>query len=594
MHPERSPMKKWDFSGYATKNDIKCTDGRIIRSNAFQHHDGAKVPLVWQHMRNTPENILGHAILEHREDGVYTYGVFNSTENGQRAKTLVKEGDITSLSIFANGLKQDGPNVTHGNIREVSLVLSGANPGAVIENVSMSHGEIMFDIDAEDVVIYSGETLQHEDEEDDLTFEEIIDGMTPEQAHVLYSLVGQAAAGELDLDEEEDEEESEDEDEDYEDEELEESEDEDEDEEYYEEDEDAEHSAGGTNMPRNVFEGQEDNLNELAHDAFETIMSAASKGSMSEAFIEHAGEYGITNIEMLFPDHKNVTNQPTFIQREMGWVSKVMSGVHHTPFSRIKSIHADITKEEARALGYIKGNEKLEEVFELMNRVTGPQTIYKKQKLDRDDIIDITDFDVVAWLKAEMRMMLDEELARAFLVGDGREVTDKSKIKAVNIRPIASDDDLYAHKIRVASDATPEAVVEEIIRSRAVYRGKGTPTFYTTPAYRAELMLQKDRNGRRIYRTEAELAADLGVTAIVEVPVMSGVKNGENTVEGIIVNLKDYTVGADKGGAVNFFDDFDIDFNQEKFLIETRCSGALTLPKSALVIERMPAAVAGE
>lgn len=580
-------MKKWDFSGYATKNDIKCTDGRIIRSNAFQHHDGAKVPLVWQHMRNTPENILGHAILEHREDGVYAYGVFNSSKNGQQAKTLVKEGDITSLSIFANGLKQDGPNVTHGNIREVSLVLSGANPGAVIENVSMSHGELMFDIDAEDVVIFSGETLQHEDEEE-LTFEEIIEGMTPEQAHVLYALVGQAAAGELELDDEEDEDEEDEEEIDEDEEEI------DEDEEDYEEDEEAEHSSGGNHMSRNVFETTEDNLDELAHDAFNTIKAsalAAGKTTLSEAFMQHADDYGIKNIEMLFPDHKNVTNQPTFIQREMGWVSKVMSGVHHTPFSRIKSTHADITKDEARARGYIKGNEKIEEVFELLNRVTGPQTVYKKQKLDRDDIIDITDFDVVAWLKAEMRMMLDEELARAFLVGDGREVTDASKIKAANIRPIASDADLYAHKIRIAADATPEAVVEEVIRSRAIYRGKGTPTFFTTPAYRAELMLQKDRNGRRIYRTEAELAADLGVSSIVEVPVMAGAKNGNNAVEAIIVNLKDYTVGADKGGAVNFFDDFDIDFNQEKFLIETRCSGALTLPKSALIIERLPAEV---
>ena len=577
-------MENFDFSGWATRNDLKCSDGRIIRKDAFKSNDGQKVPLVWNHQHSDPNEVLGHAVLENRDEGVYAYCKFNDTESGRTAKLLVQHGDVNALSIYANQLKQQGPNVMHGNIRELSLVLAGANPGAFIESI-IKHGEES----DEEGIIYTGEniTLSHSEpaeepkksEEEELkhaddkkedtkvaeepkknegeeTVADVFNTLNEKQKTVVYAMIGQAL-------------------------------------------EDNNNSEGGDEeMKHNVFDKDTDNQeNVLSHDAMETIIADGKRyGSLKESFLAHAEEYGIKEIETLFPEPKSLNNPPEFIKREMGWVQKVMSGVHRTPFSRIKSSFADITEDDARAKGYIKSKLKKEEVFSLLKRTTTPTTIYKKQKLDRDDVIDITDFDVVAWLKSEMRMMLDEEIARAILVGDGRLASSDDKINESNIRPIWKDEDLYNIKatIEVDAAATPDqkakAAIRAIIKSRKNYKGSGNPALYTTEDFLTDCLLLEDMNGRVIYDTEEKLRTALRVSSIITVPVMEGLtrKDDEGNdldLLGIIVNLNDYNVGADKGGAINMFDDFDIDYNQQKYLIETRCSGALIKPFSAISIE---------
>ena len=563
----------YDFSGWATRNNIKCSDGRTILRDAFKHNDGQTVPLVWNHQHNESANVLGHAVLENREEGVYAYCTFNDTEAGQNAKLLVEHGDVTALSIYANKLKQNGGNVMHGTIREVSLVLAGANPGAFIDNV-IRHGE-----DCEDeAVIYTGEelVLQHADDQNnnkgdaemdnkgEKTIQDVFDTLTEEQKNVVYALIGQAledqSMAQSGLDDD-----------------------------YLE-------FGGDEEMKHNVFEGREtEKENVLSHDAMETIFKDAKRyGSLKESFLAHANDYGIKDIEWLFPDAKNVNMPPDFIKRDDSYVQKVMRGVHHVPFSRIKSMHADITADQARAKGYIKGKLKKEEVFTLLKRTTSPTTIYKKQKLDRDDVIDITDFDVVAWLKMEMRMMLDEEIARAILVGDGRLSSDDDKINEMCIRPIATDADLYCvkAKVSVASAATEDeiakAFIRTVIKSRKEYKGSGSPTLFTTEDILTNCLLLEDKNGRIIYDTVEKLATALRVKEIVTVEVMEGAKTKveeqEKPLMALMVNLVDYYVGADKGGAVNMFDDFDIDYNQQKYLMETRCSGALVKPFSAIAV----------
>lgn len=564
--------KGYDFSGWATKNDILCSDGRTIRKDAFKDNDGKTVPLVWNHSHNDPNNVLGHCVLENRDEGVYTYGTFNDTEQGKNAKSLVEHGDVTALSIWANKLKQNRGDVLHGDIKEVSLVLAGANIGACIDSV-IRHGEES----EEEAVIYSGEdivlahadtTTKSENKEEDKsmadtnekTVKDVFDTLNEEQKKVVYALIGQAleSAG---ADEEDNMEHSE--------------------------------SEGGNEMKHNVFEQDEMNGNDtLSHAEMEAIIADGKRfGSMKESFLAHAEEYGIKSIDYLFPEPKTLNNPPEFIKRDMGWVSKVMGTVHHTPFSRIKSMFADITEDEARAKGYIKGKLKKEEVFSLLKRTTTPTTVYKKQKMDRDDVIDITDFDVIAWLKSEMRMMLDEEIARAILIGDGRLSSSDDKINESNIRPIVSDDDLYTikSKVTVAANATgadkAKAFIDQVIRSRKEYKGSGNPTLFTTEDMVTECLLLEDKIGHKLYNTEAELATTMRVKEIVTVEVMEGLKDkNSKEVAGIIVNLADYNVGADKGGSVNMFDDFDIDYNQQKYLIETRCSGALVKPYSAITL----------
>lgn len=568
---------KYDFSGYATKFNVKCSDGRTILKDAFKHLDGQTVPLVWQHLHSEPSNILGHAILENREDGVYTYGKFNDTDGGKNGKELVKHGDIQALSIYANQLKQKGDVVLHGTIREVSLVLTGANPEARIDNLNFAHSDGSYDVDETEALIYSGVGLDTEEKDmsknedvvehaDDETVGDIFESLSDKQKDVVYIMLAKALEG---AEEDDDDEE-----------------------------ETAKHSdEGGNIMKKNAFDVTEENEGAvLSHADFQVIIEDAKKnGSLKEAVLAHAGEtYGIENIDFLFPDARNLDNPPSFISREMNWVSGVLSGTHHSPFSRIKSTHADITADEARALGYVKGNLKKEEIIKLLKRTTTPTTIYKKQKLDRDDLIDITDLDVVAWLKAEMRMMLDEEIARAILVSDGRDAASEDKINTDNIRPIYNDEDMYAHKVQVANDMATKDLIDEFIRAREHYKGSGSPKLYTTTSVLTDMLLLKDTLGRRLYETKASLAGALMVSDIVEVPVMAGVTRVDDEdasfeLLGIVVNLKDYNIGADKGGAVNMFDDFDIDYNQYKYLIETRISGALTKPKSALVFERAAA-----
>lgn len=584
---EHMKPQNYDFDGWATKNDVQCSDGRIIRHNAFIDNDGAQVPLVWNHIHSTPNNVLGHAYLENRDEGVYAYGTFNDTEAGQNAKKLVQNGDITGLSIYANRLKQNGPNVTHGCIREVSLVYATANPEAYIENV-IAHGD---DTPLEDeVIIYSGDqellhsdsdkgdkNMEENEKKEGKTIEDIIATMSEEQKQAMYALVG--AALEEKGEKVETAEHSDD------------------------DDETLQHSyeGGYDDMKFNAFEGgnmtgsQESTLNTLSHSETEAIFEDARRGSLKDAVLAHSQEYGIEHIDYLFPDARNVTNQPTFIQRDMGWVQGVMSEVSHSPFSRIKSVFADITADAARAKGYIKGKLKKEEVFTLLKRTTTPTTIYKKQKMDRDDIIDITDFDVVVWIKAEMRMMLDEEIARAILVGDGRLTSDDDHINENNIRPIWKDAELYTIKKRItfAKEATDDDKAKEFIKAcikaRKDYKGSGNPTLYTTEDILTDLLLLTDVNGRDMYDSVEKLATKLRVSKIVTVPVMEGLTREDTgktyNLMGLIVNLSDYKVGADKGGAVNLFDDFDIDYNQQKYLIETRCSGALVVPYSAIAIE---------
>lgn len=576
---------KYDFSGWATRNNIKCSDGRTILKDAFKQHDGQTVPLVWNHQHNESANVLGHAVLENRDEGVYAYCTFNDTEAGKNAKLLVEHGDVTALSIYANQLKQKGSNVMHGTIREVSLVLAGANPGAFIDSV-IRHGEFCED----EAVIYTGEelTLQHADDNasdkedkvdekdkkgddkvdnNEKTIQDVFDTLNEEQKNVVYALIGQAledkSMAQSAIEENEN---------------------------------NIEEDGGEQEMKHNVFEGKETENNDvLSHDAMETILKDAKRyGSLKESFLAHAESYGIKDIEWLFPDAKNVNMPPDFIKRDDSYVQKVMRGVHHVPFSRIKSMHANITADEARAKGYIKGNRKKEEVFTLLKRTTTPTTIYKKQKLDRDDVVDITDFDVVAWLKMEMRMMLDEEIARAILVGDGRLSDSDDKINETCIRPISKDDDLYCVKASVAAaaaatdDDIAKAFIKTVIKSRKEYKGSGSPTLFTTEDVITNCLLLEDKNGRVIYDTVDKLATALRVKEIVAVEVMEGAKTTVNKVEkplmAIMVNLVDYYVGADKGGAVNMFDDFDIDYNQQKYLMETRCSGALVKPYSAVAV----------
>ena len=566
-------MKTFDFSGWATRNNLKCSDGRTIMKDAFKHNDGQTVPLVWNHQHDDPLNILGHALLENREEGVYAYCKFNETESGKNAKLLVEHGDISSLSIYANQLKQNGSNVLHGAIREVSLVLAGANPGAFIDAV-IRHGETS----DEEAIIYTGKniSLYHSDEkkedkpvdekkpdekkDTEETVADVFETLNEKQKTVVYAMIGQA------LEEKEEPEDNNNNDD----------------------------SKGGNKvMKHNVFDKEDTTQKDvLSHSDMEAIFSDVKRyGSLRDAVLAH----GIENIDYLFPDAKNVTDTPQFIQREMGWVQKVMKSVHHTPFSRIKSIFADITEEDARAKGYIKGDLKKDEVFSLLKRTTTPTTIYKKQKLDRDDVVDIVDFDVVAWLKSEMRVMLDEEIARAVLVGDGRLSSSDDKINEQNIRPIWTDADLYTIKapVTVAANATADekakAFIRAAIKSRKNYKGSGEPTLYTTEDVLTDCLLMEDTTGRVIYDSVSKLATALRVKEIVTVPVMenlSRVVNGTTyNLMGIIVNLTDYNIGADKGGAVNMFDDFDIDYNAQKYLIETRCSGALIKPYSAIALE---------
>lgn len=561
--------KKYDFSGWATKNNLRCSDGRTILKDAFKHNDGQTVPLVWNHQHNDPLNVLGHALLENRESGVYAYCTFNDTEAGKNAKMLVEHGDVTALSIYANQLRQKGGNVEHGVIREVSLVLAGANPGAFIDSI-LRHGEAS----DEEGVIYTGEmlVLAHADEEPkeemkeedkevdkkEKTVKDVVDSMSEEQRNVMYALIGQALEGK-----------------------------------------NVEHSnienGGEDEMKHNVFDNEnvKENNDVLTHAEEEAILRDAKRyGSLRESCLQH----GITNIDAagyLFPEFKNTNREPEFIQRDMGWVSKVMAGVHRTPFSRIKSLQANITEDEARALGYIKGKQKKEEVFTLLKRTTDPQTVYKKQKLHRDDVLDITDFDVVAFVKREMRMMLEEEIARAILIGDGRLTSSDDHISDQHIRSIANDDALYAihHQVTPAAE-TPEALakamIRESLRARKDYKGSGEPTLFCSESVLTEMLLLEDANGRVIYDSVAKLATAMRVKEIVTVPVMEEAKNNAKTKDilGIIVNLRDYNIGADKGGAVSMFEDFDIDYNAQKYLIETRCSGALTKPYSAIVLEK--------
>lgn len=555
--------EKFDFAGWATKNDIRCADGRTIKKDAFKECDNTTVPLVWQHQHDGPDNILGHALLENKENGVYAYCSFNDSPNAEAAKDAVRHGDITHMSIYANKLQQDGGNVLHGVIREVSLVLAGANPGACIEFPVLSHGD---DDDIREAIIRTGEDLilSHNDENNNeqkdedskmanKTVEDVINTMNEEQQNVLYYLIGVTADREFEEGDDED-------------------------------------------MKHNAFENDEMTMDALAHDAMDTIIGDAKKfGSLRESFLAHADDYGIEQIDYLFPDAQNVTNTPQFIQRKTDWVSTFMSKTHHTPFSKIKSLFADITEDDARAKGYIKGNMKKEEVFTLLKRSTSPTTIYKKQKLDRDDIVDITDFDVVSWIKTEMRGMLDEEIARACLVGDGRLSSSDEKINESNIRPIWKDDDFYTIKALVEkeTDDTEESVAKKFIKacikSRKNYKGSGSPTLFTTSDMITECLLIEDGVGRRIYNSINDLATALRVSNIVEVEVMENLKREDagvtKTLMAIIVNPIDYNIGADMGGAINMFDDFDIDYNQMKYLLETRCSGALVKPYSAIAIE---------
>lgn len=607
-------LKKYDFSGWATRSNIKCSDGRIIANDAFKDNDGQTVPLVWSHEHNDPASVLGHALLENRGDGVYAYCSFNNSENGQNAKRIVEHRDVAALSIYANQLEQTGDIVSHGNIREVSLVLAGANPGAYIENI-MSHSGL--EIEEEAIIHNDGgidtepgeiedaqndeeetdnqdtqeeiqdepeekeetkeepaqneetqeennmsEVIEHADGQDtaqnnqssggsDKTVQEVFDTLTDEQKEVVYFLVGQAV-------------------------------------------EDAKkgstgNTEGGQEMKQDVFEGDSYTADEnvLSHDDMQVIFrDAKSNGSLRDSVLKHSAEYGIENIEWLFPEHKNLKNAPDFIRRTpSAWVDKVMNGVSKTPFSRIRMVFADITADQARAKGYTKGNRKIEEVFGLLKRKVGPTTIYKKQKLDRDDIIDITDFDIVSWMKTEMRMMLDEEIARAAMFGDGRSPLEEDKIKEDCVIPAISDDPLYTitHVVEVPEGMTEEeALLDAAILGAVDYQGSGNLTAFMRRVTLSKSLLLKDGFKHRLYKDASEVALAMNVKDIEEVPVDVMPED----VLALLIDLSDYTIGADKGGSVNMFEDFDIDFNQQKYLIETRCSGALTKPYSAIVLKK--------
>lgn len=576
----------FDFCGWATRTNVKCSDGRTIMSGAFDDMDGKKVPLVWNHDHENLRSVIGHSLLKVRPEGVYCYNKLNDSTDGNEARIRVNNGDLDSLSIYANQIKQTGTNVVHGNIREVSLVLAGANPGAFIDTV-ISHSD---DCD-EEAIIYNSEIIhsadvEHADEKsepknesksesssDDETIDEVIKSMTPTQRDVMFALIGQALGETGD-----------------------------------ESDDDDNNSEEGDNVKHNVFDAESTTDNtELVHSALDNIIAEAKTGySMKRIYndylashteeapaIQHAATYGVEPVDMLFPEAKTINTTPEFVQRDMGWVSTLMGSVHHTPFSRIKSVFADITADEARARGYMKGKLKHDEVITLLKRTTTPQTVYKRQRMDRDDIIDITDFDVVAWLKAEMRMMLDEEIARAVLVGDGRSSASDDKISEEHIRPIWKDDDFYTIKasFTTASDASKdaEAFIDTAIRSRKDYKGSGNPILFTTEDMLTDMLLLKDQIGHYMYNSVTDLATRLRVRQIVTVEVMENqtrsVASKTHTLKGVIVNPTDYNIGADRGGAINMFDDFDIDYNQQKYLIETRISGALIKPYSAIAIE---------
>ena len=588
--------KTFDFSGYATRVDLKCSDGAIIREDAFKHQNGETVPLVWQHLHNGPENILGHAMLEHRKDGVYAYASFNDSEQGRNAKELVRHGDVKALSIYANKLVRRGVDVLHGAIREVSLVLSGANPGAYIDNVVIAHGD-SYETSEDEAIIYTGlsfetqaEAIEHADDskEPDMaekTVGDIFETLTEEQKNVVYYMIGEALseAG---------------------------ADDEAEHSALYENDDYISHNDGEETitMTRNVFESlahgtpMDEGLS-LSHSDIKSIFAEGErKNSLKEAVIAHATTYGIENIDMLFPDAKTIGNRPEFIKRRTEWVASVLTDTHHSPFSRIKTILADITEDDARAKGYIKASMKKEEWFTLAKRVTTPQTVYKKQKLDRNDILDITDFDVVIWVKEEMRLMLDEEIAAAALVGDGRSAGDPDKIKSPSptadgegIRAIALDASYYAYKVEwAAADADDIPFVDRVMTSLVDYTGSGSPKLYTSPQILAGLLVERDTLGRRMYSSRAELATAMGVSAIVDIPASilaranfqttEGAVTTTHSLKGIVANLRDYTFGSDAGGKTTLFDDFDIDFNQQKYLLEARLSGTLIKPFSAATL----------
>ena len=627
--------EKFDFSGWATRNDLECSDGRIIRKDAFADDDGKTVPLVWMHQHNDPENVLGHAMLVNEKDGVRAYGVFNNTDMGRLAKELVSNGDIKYMSICANKLKQNGSNVLHGAIREVSLVLAGANPGALIDNPMLQHSDGSIEYELGEAIIYSGYELCHADDDKDeesekeeemkkdKTVQDVLATFNEEQKQLLYYLVGTAAGADDGLDKSEDEVKHADSDKDgntlkdiFEtlneeqknvlyflvgkakeeadgkatNEESDEDDDEGEDEE--------------KSMKHNVFDQDYDDTTVLTHADMSAVLADAKRcGSFKQAlesYAENTLQHSINDIQMLFPEEKNVTDgAPAFVKRDDAWVTTVFNNVHKSPFSRVKTVFANITEDDARAKGYIKGKQKKEEVFGLLKRTTTPQTVYKLQKFDRDDVIDITDFDVVAWVKGEMRVMLNEEIARAVLVGDGRASGAEDKINEQNIRPIWKDDDFYTiHKgVKIAPTATnydkAEAIIEASLRARKDYKGSGTPDAFFDPDTITTMLLAKDTTGRRIYSSIADLASALRVKNIYEVPVFEGLEREDkqakkHTLLGIIVNLTDYNIGADKGGSVNLFDDFDIDYNKFTYLIETRCSGALVRPYSAIVIETDP------
>ena len=591
---------KFDFSGWATKNDLTCSDGRTIKHNAFKENDGQRVPLVWQHGHQAVDNVLGHALLENRDEGVYAYCALNDTPAADNAKELVKHGDVKALSIYANRLDQRGADVIHGNIVEVSMVLSGANPGALIDNVALEHSDGSWTESEDEAIIYSGLTLSHDsgditedtysmdddevyDEDDDMTVADVLETLDDDQRLAVAALI-EEISGDVDED-----------DEDYDDDEY------DVDDEDYEEDyeEDAEHGdfGGDTLMHSNIFEG--DALYsvgpQLSHAEEEQIFAEARMPGMTlrSAVLAHAADYGIKNPELLFPDATNLDPEPQRIMRENSWVSRVLQGSKHTPFSRVKTQWSNLTADELRAKGYVKASRKKDVVYEIANRKTEPTTVYNKTKIDRDDVLDITTFNVVAWMQQNLRYSLEEELARAVLIGDGRKVSDENKIKEANIRPIWTDDELFSHKVLIDKDAKTADIIDAVRRSRKFYKGSGSPVLFTTNAFVCDMLEIKDLNQRYVYETKQAVANALNVTDVIEVEVMEGAKrevSGKTqNLLGIIVNMQDYTMGSDKGGETSFFEQFDIDFNQQKYLLEARCSGSLTKYKSAIVIEKATA-----
>ena len=587
---------KFDFSGWATKNDLTCSDGRTIKHNAFKENDGQRVPLVWQHGHQTVDNVLGHALLENRDEGVYAYCALNDTPAADNAKELVKHGDVKALSIYANRLDQRGADVIHGNIVEVSMVLSGANPGALIDNVALEHSDGSWTESEDEAIIYSGLTLSHDsgditedtysmdddevyDEDDDMTVADVLETLDDDQRLAVAALI-EEISGDVDDDEDYDDDEYDvDDDDDYE--------------------EDAEHGdfGGDTLMHSNIFEG--DALRSvgprLSHAEEEQIFAEARMPGMTlrSAVLAHAADYGIKNPELLFPDATNLDPEPQRVMRENSWVSRVLQGSKHTPFSRVKTQWSNLTAEDLRAKGYVKASRKKDVVYEIANRKTEPTTVYNKTKIDRDDVLDITTFNVVAWMQQNLRYSLEEELARAVLIGDGRQVSDENKIKEANIRPIWTDDELFSHKVLIDKDAKTADIIDVVRRSRKFYKGSGSPVLFTTNGFICDMLEIKDHNERYIYETRQAVANALNVSDVIEVEVMEGAKRDvggkKQNLLGIIVNMQDYTMGSDKGGETSFFEQFDIDFNQQKYLLEARCSGALTKYKSAIVIEKATA-----